>query len=141
MKILLDMNLSPWWTEFLEGEGFVAVHWSSVGDPRAADSSLRRWAADHGFVLFTHDLDFGVLLALTHASSPSVVQARLQDPSPEIIGRDVVRVLRLREEALQLGAWITIDKAKERVRVLPFEGRSGREEVLEQIRFRSLLGI
>lgn len=37
MKILLDMNLSPAWVEFLEGEGFEAVHWSLVGEPNAPD--------------------------------------------------------------------------------------------------------
>lgn len=125
MKILLDMNLPPAWTEFLEAEGFETVHWSSVGDPGAPDRTLMAWAASHGFVLFTHDLDFGVLLALTHAASPSVIQVRVQDPSPEAIGHDVVRVLRLREDALRAGALVTIDKAKDRVRVLPFEGRGG----------------
>jgi hypothetical protein len=32
MKILLDMNLPPRWVEFLQHEGFEAVHWSTVGD-------------------------------------------------------------------------------------------------------------
>lgn len=119
------MNLSPAWEEFLKARGFDAVHWSSVGDPRAPDAELMAWAAAHGYVLFTHDLDFGVLLALTHASSPSVIQARVQDPTPDVIGHDVVRVLRLREDVLRSGALVTIDKAKDRVRVLPFAGRSG----------------
>ena len=29
------------------------------------------WAREHGFVVFTHDLDFGHLLALTHAAGMS----------------------------------------------------------------------
>lgn len=127
MKILLDMNLSPVWVEFLKGEGFEVVHWSSVGNSNAPDSALMAWAALHGFVVFTHDLDFGVLLALTHVTAPSVVQVRVQAPIPEVIGRDVVRVLRLREELLLAGALITIDESKARVRVLPFAGRQGRE--------------
>jgi predicted nuclease of predicted toxin-antitoxin system len=125
VKILLDMNLSPTWVAFLVNQGFEAVHWSSVGDPRASDDELMAWAADHGHVLFTHDLDFGVLLALTHASSPSVIQVRVQDPAPYAIGHDVVRVLRLREDLLRLGALVTVDKTKDRVRVLPFAGRGG----------------
>jgi predicted nuclease of predicted toxin-antitoxin system len=125
MRILLDMNLSPAWEEFLESEGFEVTHWSSVGDPSAADSTLMTWATAHGFVVFTHDLDFGVLLALTHAKAPSVVQVRVQDPLPDVVGRDVVRVLRLRAEVLLSGALITIDETKSRVRVLPFAGRNG----------------
>jgi len=31
------------------------------------------YAQDHGYVVFTHDLDFGTLLALTRARGPSVV--------------------------------------------------------------------
>lgn len=128
MKILLDMNLSPVWVEFLQSHGFHVVHWSSVGDPRAPDHQLMAWATDHGHVLFTHDLDFGVLLALTHATSPSVIQVRVQDPIPDVIGHDVVRVLRLREDLLRAGALVTIDKGKDRVRVLPFEGRASADK-------------
>jgi hypothetical protein len=38
---------------------------------------------------------------------------------PSSVGSDVVRVLRLRREALERGALVTIDKAHSRVRVLP----------------------
>lgn len=123
MKILLDMNLSPAWEVFLKGHGFEVVHWSSVGDPCAPDREIMTWAATHGHVVFTHDLDFGVLLALTRAEAPSVIQVRVQDPIPGVIGHDVVRVLRLREDMIVSGALVTIDTAKDRVRVLPFEGR------------------
>ncbi|MBI5503790.1 MAG: DUF5615 family PIN-like protein [Deltaproteobacteria bacterium] len=119
MKVLLDMNLSPLWVSFLAAEGFEATHWSSVGDHRAADVELMSWAREHDHIVLTHDLDFGVLLALTRASGPSVVQVRVQDPLPDAIGRDVVRVLRLRSEVLAKGCLITIDKLKSRVRSLP----------------------
>ena len=36
MKILLDMNLLPVWVGFFQQEGFVAIHWSAVGDPKAS---------------------------------------------------------------------------------------------------------
>lgn len=126
MKILIDMNLSPVWCDFLEQEGFEAVHWSAVGSPQAPDAELMAWAAEGRFVVFTHDLDFGVLLAVTGAVAPSVLQVRIQDPLPEVIGRDVVRVLRLRSDLLDAGALVTIDKLKNRIRVLPFEGRRGK---------------
>lgn len=44
MKILIDMNLSPGWCAVLEKHGFSCVHWSRVGDPRAADAALMEWA-------------------------------------------------------------------------------------------------
>lgn len=65
MKVLVDVNLSPGWTDVLAAHGIEAVHWTSVGAPRASDAELMGYARDHGYVVFTHDLDFGTLLALT----------------------------------------------------------------------------
>jgi predicted nuclease of predicted toxin-antitoxin system len=119
VKVLIDMNLSPAWVPFLRQAGFECVHWSEVGEGSAPDSKLMEWARANDHVLFTHDLDFGALLAATRAKGPSVLQARVRDTMPDAIGRDVVRVLLLRREALEHGALVTIDKARARVRVLP----------------------
>jgi predicted nuclease of predicted toxin-antitoxin system len=43
------------------------------------DKFRMKWANDNGYVVFTHDLDFGALLATTHAQGPSVIQIRTQD--------------------------------------------------------------
>lgn len=119
MKLLLDMNLPPRWVRFLQEEGFEAVHWSTVGDPTATDATVMEWARRGGYIVFTHDLDFSALLAATEATGPSVLQVRTQDVMPEAIGRDVVRVLRMRAVALEQGAIVSIDKVASRVRVLP----------------------
>ncbi|HUS92394.1 MAG TPA: DUF5615 family PIN-like protein [Phycisphaerae bacterium] len=55
------MNLSPLWCDALQAHGHVCTHWSEVGDPRAPDDAIMRWASDHGHVVLTHDLDFGAL--------------------------------------------------------------------------------
>ena len=78
------------------------------------------WARDNGHVVFTHDLDFGAILALTHAASPSVIQVRGQAVLPEDIGPLVIAALRQHESALAAGAIVVVDKRKSRVRVLPF---------------------
>lgn len=119
MKILIDMNLSPAWVGFLEGYGFVAVHWSNIGDPRAPDRELMSWAREHEHVVFTHDLDFGVLLATSGDSSPSVVQVRTLDVLPDAIGAQVVEVLRGHGVDLDAGAIVTLDGSTSRVRILP----------------------
>ena len=62
-----------WSMGTLATKGIEAVHWTAVGDPRAPDDELLRYAREHGYVVFTHDLDFGALLALTRAHSPSVI--------------------------------------------------------------------
>ena len=76
MKVLSDVNLPPAWAQVLAANRMDAVHWTAVGDPRAADDELTRYAREHGYVVFTHDLDFGTLLALTRAAGPSVLQVR-----------------------------------------------------------------
>jgi predicted nuclease of predicted toxin-antitoxin system len=77
-----------------------------VGDPRAEDSIIMEWARANGYVVFTHDLDFAAMLALTNAEAPSVIQARTQDVTPAHLETAVVAVLRDCEAALEAGALI-----------------------------------
>ena len=123
MKILIDMNLSPDWTAVLEAENIEAAHWSGIGKPDALDEEIIRYARENGYVVFTHDLDFGAMLALTQAESPSVLQVRAQDILPTSIGQAVITILQKYKEELERGALIVFDKARERVRILPLERR------------------
>ena len=122
IQVLIDMNLSPDWVPYLAASGWTAVHWSTVGDPRATDQVVMDWARANSHVVLTHDLDFGTLLALTHASGPSVIQARFQDVMPAAMGPAVVAVLQQFGSELQAGALIVVDESKTRVRILPLGG-------------------
>ena len=62
MKLLIDMNLSPQWTEALADAGIEALHWSKVGDGPASDREVFQCARLHGSLLLTHDLDFSRIL-------------------------------------------------------------------------------
>lgn len=119
LQLLVDVNLSPEWVAELDRHGYSAVHWTTVGDPRSADTVIMAWARENEHVVFTHDLDFGALLALTHADGPSVLQVRGQDVLPEDVGPLVIAALRQYESALAAGAIVVVDKHKARVRVLP----------------------
>lgn len=123
MKILIDMNLSPVWTTVLEAENIEAVHWSSIGKPDAPDEEIMEYARENDFAVFTHDLDFGAMLALTQATSPSILQVRAQDVLPKTIGKIVIAILQKYKTELERGALIVFDKSKERVRILPLEKR------------------
>ncbi|MFU8858594.1 MAG: DUF5615 family PIN-like protein, partial [Deferrisomatales bacterium] len=107
MKILIDMNLSPRWVEVFAAQGWEALHWSVVGDPTATDAQIMAWAREKCHVVFTHDLDFGALLAATRLEGPSVIQVRTDDVFPEVLGGLVVRALRQFERELLDGALIT----------------------------------
>jgi predicted nuclease of predicted toxin-antitoxin system len=121
MKLLIDMNLSPHWVEVFEQEGWQAFHWSAVGDPRARDLTIMEWAREKGYIVFTHDLDFGTLLAVTRAQGPSVIQVRTQDVMPQSLGHRLTHILREYESVLLSGALITVDEGKSRIRILPFK--------------------
>lgn len=120
MKFVIDMNLSPRWADFLRDEGWEARHWSAVGDPCATDQVIMAWAKEHDYVVFTHDLDFGALLAATQAEGPSVIQVRAQNVLPEDIGKVVATGIRGLQAELQRGALISIDPERARARILPF---------------------
>jgi predicted nuclease of predicted toxin-antitoxin system len=119
MTVLLDLNLSPLWVPFLASHGVEAIHWATIGDPKAPDSAILELAAAKGYVIFTHDLDFGRLLAFKRSSGPSVIQIRSQDVLPDAVGRIVVSAIRAAERELQLGALVTIDPERHRIRLLP----------------------
>jgi predicted nuclease of predicted toxin-antitoxin system len=121
MKILIDMNLPPSWVEFLDKEGFEAVHWSRIGDLGATDKVILAWAKKHKYIVFTHDLDFGALLAATRGEGPSVIQMRTQDTFPESCGQMIIKALNQFEEELEKGALLSVDRHKARVRILPLK--------------------
>ena len=73
IKIIIDMNLPPSWVAVFENEGWEAVHWSTIGKPSATDAEIMKYAKNGGFLVFTHDLDFGAILAATGWKTPSVV--------------------------------------------------------------------
>jgi predicted nuclease of predicted toxin-antitoxin system len=120
VPVLVDMNLSVEWAPLPQAAGWPAVHWSSVGDPRADDAEIMAWAMAHGQIVLTHDLDFGTALALTHAQGPSVLQVRSQAVLPEQIGPLVLASLTRYEAELAAGALVVVEESKSRVRVLPF---------------------
>ena len=121
MKLLVDMNLAPDWAAVLQQAGWEAVHWSKVGNPCAADSEIMAWARQNGHIVFTHDLDFGSLLALTQAEGPSVIQVRTQDVTPAAIGTLVVSALHQFHAELEQDALIVLDEARARARILPLK--------------------
>lgn len=123
MKILVDMNLSPRWIGVLAGEGIQGIHWSTVGASNAPDTEIMTYALANGYVVLTHDLDFGAILAATRGEKPSVVQIRAQDVSPDAIGHQVIAALRQMQSELLEGALLTVDPSRARLRLLPLRSR------------------
>lgn len=123
MKLLVDMNLSPRWMEVLGGAGFKAAHWSTLGAHNAPDSEIMAYAKVFDYVVLTHDLDFGAILAATHGEKPSVVQIRAEDVNPDVIGIQVTAALRQMASELEDGALLTVDPNRTRLSLLPLRPR------------------
>jgi predicted nuclease of predicted toxin-antitoxin system len=76
MKLLLDANLSPKVAEGLRQAGFDAIHVEDLDLLTATDDEIFDRSVEDQFVVITADSDFGMLLALRRATSPSVVHLR-----------------------------------------------------------------
>ncbi|GJE16813.1 hypothetical protein AIGOOFII_1520 [Methylobacterium marchantiae] len=114
------MNLSMDWVGCLQTAGHDAVHWSNVGAVDAADDAIVEWARTEDRIVLTNDLDFGTLLAMSGASSPSVVQLRTDTTLSARIGPLVVQALARAEADLLSGAILTIEAERLRLRALDF---------------------
>lgn len=123
MKLLIDMNLSPRWVSLLADAGMEAAHWSTLGAANAPDTEIMAFAKANDYVVLTHDLDFGAILAVTHGEKPSVIQIRSADVSPDVIGKSVIIALRQMKAELEEGALVTLDPNRPRLRVLPLRLR------------------
>ncbi len=123
MKFLIDMNLSPRWAQALAAGGFEAAHWSTKGAFNATDATIMQFAAQHGYVVLTHDLDFGAILAATQGEKPSVVQIRAESVDPDLIASRVNLALTQVQVDLEEGALLTIDEKRTRLRILPLKLR------------------
>ena len=77
------------------------------------------FAALNDYIVLTHDLDFGAILAGTHRAKPSVIQIRADDLSVASIGEQILSALRQLETELIEGALVTVDPKRTRIRLLP----------------------
>jgi predicted nuclease of predicted toxin-antitoxin system len=120
MKFVIDMNLTPRWASFLASYGWDAIHWHEVGPVNATDREICAWAATHGCIVMTNDLDFPQILASTQAGSPSLVLLRGQPLTPEARGSGLALAIKNSEEELTKGAVATLTWSDQfRVRLLP----------------------
>lgn len=127
MRVLIDMNLSPSWVDCLAGAGHEAAHWSKLGAAEAPDSVIFDYAAEHGYVIFTHDLDFGAILPSSGANGPIVIQIRENEVDPRQIGEQVLLAIKSSETELQQGALVTVDFRRSKLRILPIRKTTGSE--------------
>lgn len=121
MRFLADMGISPRSVAFLRDMGAEAVHLHELGLERLPDAAIVEKARSEGYIVLTHDLDFGELLALSGADLPSVVIFRLQSMRPSNVNRYLRILITDHQTALAEGAIFSVSESRIRVRRLPIE--------------------
>jgi predicted nuclease of predicted toxin-antitoxin system len=119
MRLLCDMGIAVATATALRDLGHDAVHLVDLGLSRAADREILDLARAEKRVVVAHDLDFTDLVAVSGASTPSVVIFRLRVMRPERVLARLVAVIEALATDLDAGAIVTITEALTRVRRLP----------------------
>jgi predicted nuclease of predicted toxin-antitoxin system len=119
MKLLHDQGLPRSAAGLLSAAGVDTVHVGEIGMSTASDSAiLTQGQAEHRVVV-TLDADFHALLALAGATAPSVIRLRLEGLKAAGLVSVLEKVIEEWGEALELGAVVTVDVNRSRMRRLP----------------------
>ena len=124
MNFLIDNPLSPRVAAGLRAAAHDAVHVLDYGMHAATDEAIFERAAGESRVVVTADTDFGTLLALREATSPSVILFR--GASPRRADDQVALILVAlpsTEAALRGGAIVILERHRLRLRDLPIRRR------------------
>lgn len=119
MQLLLDQGLPRSAANLLCESGIDAIHVAEIDLSAAEDAEILQQALEDKRVVVTLDADFHALLALTEATSPSVIRIRIQRLRAQALTELLVRVISECEEDLQEGAVVTVEASRIRVRRLP----------------------
>lgn len=119
MKELLDQNVFFEIAPLLREAGADARHARELGLSRAPDTEILRFAAEHDWVIVTHDDDYHMLLAVGVATKPSVVRLRVVLPFREM-AHTIPATLRTFQDALTAGAAVSVTPRGARLHRLPF---------------------
>jgi predicted nuclease of predicted toxin-antitoxin system len=119
MKLLLDQGLPRSAVTWLEEAGIDTVHVAEIGWSAADDTDILQRARDDERVVVTLDADFHALLALSAATSPSVIRIRIERLRAQALTNLLLRVIERLAEDLEQGIVVTVEPSRIRLRRLP----------------------
>jgi predicted nuclease of predicted toxin-antitoxin system len=119
VKFLLDQGLPRSTVQHLQNVGVVAEHVGDLGLARATDETIVDEGRNREAVVVTLDSDFHALLALSNASSPSVIRIRIEGLKGDAVARIIQQVIEAAESDLSVGAAISVTERRVAVRRLP----------------------
>jgi predicted nuclease of predicted toxin-antitoxin system len=128
MRFLADMGISPKTVAFLRSLGHEALHLHEQGLDRLPDPAILEKARTERWILLTHDLDFGDLMAASGDKLPSIVVFRLRNMHPEHVSRHLKAIIAEYHNALDQGVAISVTEGQVRVRLLPLHDEAGESD-------------
>jgi predicted nuclease of predicted toxin-antitoxin system len=126
MKLLLDQGLPRSAAALLRQAGIDAAHVGEIGHSSSDDATILQVGRDAGAVVVTLDADFHSLLALSAATSPSVIRVRIEGLRGPSLAELLQQVLSRCGKDLRDGAMVTVQAGRIRIRLLPL--RSGHSD-------------
>jgi len=119
MKLLLDQGLPRSTARLLRETGIDTVHVSEIGNSTSVDAIILGRGREEERTVVTLDADFHALLALSGATSPSVIRIRIEGLKGETTANLIRTVLIQCEGDLKKGAVVTVEEHRIRIRMLP----------------------
>ncbi len=119
MKLLLDQELPRSAAALLRATELDADHVGDRGYAAASDAAILALAEAEGRVVVTLDADFHTLLALAGATAPPVIRIRIEGLRAEALLHLIQTVLAQTSAELTLGAVVTVQEGRLRLRRLP----------------------
>jgi predicted nuclease of predicted toxin-antitoxin system len=118
-RVLLDQGCPRSTAQLLRLPDWDVVHVGAVGLARASDREILDHARKDNRVCVTLDADFHAILAVTSATSPSVVRIRIEGLDARGFAALILRIWPSIANAVEVGALVTVRPDAVRVRRLP----------------------
>jgi predicted nuclease of predicted toxin-antitoxin system len=119
MIFLLDQGLPRSAVKFLLDSGMEAEHVGVLGLANASDNRILSVGRERGAVIVTLDSDFHSILALSNASTPSVIRIRIEGLKGEALAKIIIDVSAVAHDDLAVGAAVTVTERRIAVKRLP----------------------
>jgi predicted nuclease of predicted toxin-antitoxin system len=125
MRLLLDQGLPKSTAEILRRAGMDAIHTSEVGKATASEDEIIVQARSEDRIVVTLDADFHALMAVSNASSPSVIRIRIEGLKAPECAQLIKTVIEKCGGVLTAGCLISVEPGSIRVRKLPLQHEGG----------------
>lgn len=119
MRFILDQGLPRSTVQHLAASGVTAEHVGDLGMATATDEAILDLAKQQQAAVVTLDADFHRLLAISRATTPSVVRLRIQGLKGDKLASMLAQVIATAAAELAAGAVVSVNETRIRIRSLP----------------------